>query len=233
MNDSAGPLRARFGCCAVLLAAAAASSLSGCADLRRSASLPPVNRESPVAPQVAAAARRQHDVPRLMDVPPPPKDVPTAAEVKVGVVSMVRCRGGVESFAVTHPQFASGTASFAADLREAAQVNPADVPPPDSAERSESEAAELRAFASPPAAIASGPAPTPADAQPPAPAPAPPPNARPGRPTGHPAVAAASAPAAPVQAPPSPPVAAPLQAVAPPPPPLPAPLPDPLLARCS
>jgi hypothetical protein len=87
--------------------------------------------------------------------------------VKLGVIGMIRCRGGVERFAATHPPLSAGAVQFAQNAREVAMVNPADVPAPDSAARAEAEAAQLRAFAAPPAAIANGPAPTPEQGKPP------------------------------------------------------------------
>ena len=231
MNGGLDPLR-KFH---IGLAAAgvSASALAGCADLRRSVSLPPVNPESPVAAQVRAAAPLRYDTPRLGDVPPVPKNVPTAPALKASVVAMVRCRRGVAGFAPAHPALSSGPEQFAASARDVAQVNPADVPPADSATLSATEADQLRAYASPPAAIASGPPPTPDQGKPGGPGPA----AAPARPAAHPRRAAATP--RPASAPPSAALAA--TAPAPPPsvqasdttPPLPPPAPDPLLARCT
>ena len=220
-------------CLPVAGALASALTLGGCADLRRSVSLPPVNPESPVAGIVAPAARLDYDVPRLSDVPPLPKNVPDAGSVKLGVVSMVRCRGGLERFPITHPPLSGGTVEFAAAERDVAQVNPADVPPPDSAARSDAFAASLRAEVAPPPAIASGSALNADQSRPPAP-PAPHP-AVPARPPRH-AAASKAAPPPPqpaVQTAAAPAVPARVVETDVTPPPLPAPLPDPLLARCT
>ena len=131
-------------------AAGLASLLCGCADLRRSVSLPPTNPESPVAATVSAAARRSYPIPRLTDVPPTPRNVPVAAQVKLGVVSMVRCRGGLDRYPATHPPLSGAPEQFAAAARDAAEVNASDVPPPNSAARADAAAADLRAFAAPP-----------------------------------------------------------------------------------
>ena len=220
-------------------ALAIAVVLGGCADVRRSITLPPVNPESPVAGVVGPASRLSYATPRLRDVPPLPKNVASAETVKAGVVSLVRCRGGLERFPLTHPPLSRGTEQFAANARDVAQVNPADVPPPDSAARTDAFAAGLRAAVEPPAAIPSGP-PLSADQSRPATGAAPPHAAAPARPPRRraaapkPAVApppAASSPAA-VQTAAAPAVPARVvetNAA----PPLPAPLPDPLLARCT
>ncbi len=209
---------------------------AGCADLRRSVTLPPVNPESPVAGVVGPASRLSYDAPRLSDVPPLPKNVPDAGTVKQGVVSMVRCRGGLERYPLTHPPLTGGTAQFAADARDVVQENPADVPPADSAARSDQFAAGLRAEAAPPAALASG-APLSADQSRPPTAPGAAPHPAP-RAARHPppARSSASPPPAPVQAAAAPAApAAPAQVVQSnaAPPELPAPLPDPVLARCT
>ena len=224
-------------------ALAIAVALGGCADLRRAATLPPVNPESPVAAVVGPASRGSYATPRLTDVPPLPKNVASADTVKAGVLSLVRCRGGLERFPVTHPPLSRGTEQFAANARDVAQVNPADVPPPDSAARTDAFAAGLRAAVEPPAAIPSGPplaadqSRPPTDAPPPhAAAPARAPRRRAAAPKPAAAPSAASSPAAPppaaVQTAAAP--AAPARVVetnaAPP---LPPPLPDPLLARCT
>jgi hypothetical protein len=236
MNGGSGPLKiVRLGG----LALAGAAALAGCADFRRSLSPPPVNPESPVAAQVRAGAPLDYETPRLQDVPPVPRNVPQAPVVKGDVLGMIRCRRGVASYAVTHPQLTHGAEQFADTAREIAEVNPADVPPPDSAARSEAAAQQLRAYAAPPAALASGPAPTPAEAQPNPPA-APHPGPAPSRRGSAPSrTAQAPAPvshAAPAAGPPSAAAAAvgaaPVQA-ADAAPPLPPPGPDPLLAHCT
>ena len=197
----------------------------GCADLRRATSLPPVNPESPVAPAVEAAAPRSYPLPRLSDVPPAPRNVATAATVKAGVLNIVRCRVAIRSFAPAHPPLSHGSDTFAADARDVAQINPADVPPPNSAALSEDLAARLRAFAAPPEAIGAGPPPT-SDAIGPPVAEHVPEVAH--RPTGGRTVSAAQAP------PPAPVPVRSVQVAAPmtPVPDLPAPGPDPLLSRC-
>ena len=228
MNGGLGPLRKfHIGLAAAGVTAAA---LAGCADLRRAVTLPPVNPESPVAAQVRAAAPLRYDTPRLGDVPPVPKNVPTAPALKASVVAMVRCRRSVAGFAPAHPALSSGPEQFAASARDTAQVNPADVPPTDSATLSEGEAAQLRSYASPPAAIASGPAPTADEAKPGGPGPAPAPSRAPVHPHRAAAVPHSGPPpaAAPAAAPPS----TSLQA-GDTPAPLPPPGPDPLLSRCT
>ncbi len=214
-----------------------ALTAAGCADLRRSVSLPPVNPESPVAGVVGPASRLSYDVPRLSDVPPLPKNVPDAGTVKLGVVSMIRCRGGLERFPLIHPPLTGGTAQFAANARDVVQENPADVPSADSAARSDQFAAGLRAEVAPPAALASG-APLSADQSRPPSAPSAAPHSapKPGRRAPPPRPAPAAAPSPPVQAAAAPAApAAPAQVVQSnaAPPGLPAPLPDPLLARCT
>ncbi len=230
LSDKAMPLRAPAAVLGLAL------TLGGCADLRRSVSLPPVNPESPVAAIVGPASRLDYDTPRLTDVPPLPKNVPPAATVKVGVLSLVRCRGGLNHYGVTHPPLSAGTAQFAANARDVAQVNPADVPPADSAARTDAFAAELRAAVAPPAAIASGPAPTADQGRPPTGAPAPH-VAAPAKPSRRaaapsPVVASPAASPAPVQTAAAPAASSRVVESDTAAPPLPAPLPDPLLARC-
>jgi hypothetical protein len=208
--------------------------LGGCADVRRAVSLPPIDAESPVAAQVQAAAPLTYVQPRLVDVPPVPKNVLPADRVKVGVLSMVRCRRSVASFAPNHPPLSAGAEQFAVNAREIAQVNPADIPPPDSAARSDAAAAEMRAYAAPPSALASGPPPTPAEAQPATPAaPAP---ARHAAAPHRSAVARAAPSASPSLAgPPAPAAGAaavPQVTTADTAPPAPPPRPDPYLERC-
>ena len=229
MNGGPAPLRTFER---VFVIGLAALALCGCADVARVIAPPPVNPESPVAAQVQSASRRSYDVPRLIDVPPKPLNVPGAPTVKGEVIATVRCRNGVTGFALTHPPLSAATEQFASNERDLADINPADVPPPDSVQRSDAESAALRAYAAPPAALASGPPPTPAQAQPPVAA-APAPHA------SHRAAQARRAP------PPAATVASPAAVVQPaaaavaatesdgPIPPFPAPLPDPLLARCT
>ncbi len=243
MNGFSAPFHRLSAAGGLTAVAALTLAMSGCADLHRATSFSPVNPESPVAAQVAGAARGNYPVPRLRDVPPVPKNVPTAASVKLGVVSMVRCRGGVDRYAITHPPLSGGAEQFASNQRDLAQVNAADVPPPESAALSEADAARLREFAAPPSAIASGPPPTPSQAKPPvASVPAARPAQRPARhaaaarpPKPSPALVAPSPPPAPRPAVAAVSASAPAGAVTTPAdaPPLPAPLPDPLLARCS
>ena len=157
----------RHGCGVAL----AALGLSGCADLRRAMAPAPVNPESPIAAQAQRVSVGNYAVPRLTDVPPVPRNVPTAAAMKTDVVTMVQTRNGVTRFAASHPPLSGDTANFAASERNQVEMNPADIPPADSAHRSDTAADQLRAYAAPPPAISSGPAPTPADAQPKAAAP--------------------------------------------------------------
>jgi hypothetical protein len=245
-NGGHAPL-ANF-CLALAVAGTGAAALSGCADIRRSLETPAINVESPVAAQVRAAAPLAYVSPRLGDVPPIPRNVPQPDVVKTGVLAMVRCRRSVASFAPNHPALTAGAEQFAVNEREIAQINPADVPPSDSATKSDAEASELRAYASPPSAIASGPAPSPEEAKPNAPAPAPAsrrsPAARHPTPAPVPSAQTASASAVGSAAVPSSsgatPAGAPVRsAVASPAgaqpgagPPLPVAAPDPYLARC-
>ncbi|WP_158915078.1 hypothetical protein [Caulobacter sp. S45] len=216
--------------------------VGGCADVRQAVWLPPVNPESPVAAAVTVASARTYARPRLRDVPPPPKNIPSAPMVKQGVVKLVGCRRAIYGYAAAHPPLTRGGEAYAGDQREIARVNPADVPPPDSAARSEALAERLRAFAAPPAALGSGPAPTASMALPPQ----------------QPAASAAPAPHAAAPVHPRTPPAAPAQAAAQTTvvtstpvvamqdettaseplidkdiPPMPRPLADPLVERCS
>ena len=238
MNGHARILRKdlrRYGLAAGGLAAV---TLAGCADVRRSLTPAPVNVESPVAAQVQSASTRSYVLPRLTDVPPPPKNVPPAAYVKVDVIGMVRCRRAVDSFPLSHPPLSGGAAQFAANERGLADMDPADIPPANQAQLSDAAAVELRAYAAPPPALASGPPPTPAEAQPPAPVAGggrPTPHARPAPVRhAHPASVAAAA-AKPVTSSPSSvaPPASSAAVAAQAPPPLPPPLSDPYLGRCT
>lgn len=238
MNGGGRALRKFY--VALLLAGPAA--LAGCADVRRSVSLPPVNPESPVAGQVSAAAPLRYDTPRLLDVPPSPRNVPEPGVVKAGVLTMVRCRRSVASYAPSHPALSAGAEQFAFNAREVAEVDPADVPPPDSSARTEDAAAKLRAYAAPPAALASGPPPDPDVAKPGGPpSTQPPPAAKPARRAPRPPArtAAATPPASAGPAPSAPAAEAPSAAAATQAatvgtaPPFPLPRPDPLLARCT
>ena len=231
MNRRAcSPAKLRPAAIATLMLALAAG---GCADIHRALETPKINPESPVAPTVAAGADRGYPFPLLRDVPPVPKNLPQAGDVKTEVGGLVTCRRAMVGYVVDHPPLTSQPVSFATDERAVANIGPQDVAPPDSAAKAEAYAAELRAEAAPPAAIASGPAPTPQEAAPPV---ASGPSAAKPSPAGrHAAATPAPRPALPATAP-APAVApAATAAVAPvgPPPALPAPLADPLLARCS
>lgn len=228
MNSRARPPAAPARGTAAALALAA--GLAGCADVQRAIETPRINPESPVAPQVAAGADRDYAFPRLRDVPPVPRNLPQAPDVKSQVGGLVTCRRAMTGYVVGHPPLSGQPALFAADARAVANITAADIPPPDSAAKAEAFAAQLRAEAAPPPAIASGPAPTAQEAMPPAPEPPqapvgarPPRAARPhATPTAAPRPAAtASAPATTATVPPT--------LV----PPLPEPLADPLLAGCS
>ncbi|WP_174299757.1 hypothetical protein [Caulobacter sp. S45] len=181
---------------------------------------------------VEPASKLDYVIPRLDDVPPLPKNVPDAGTVKVGVVSLVRCRGGLERFPLIHPPLSSGTAQFATAERDAAQVNPADVPSPESAARTDAFAAGLRAEVAPPAAISSG-APLSADQSRPPVAATPGAPSRPRQPRRAAARQAAVPPVSSAQATAAPSEPARAVETTGAPPPLPAPLPDPLLARCT
>ena len=239
MNAPIKILRARptASIASLLLFVSTSAGLGGCADLRRAVTLPPVNPESPVAGRVAELSTKTFPRPRLRDVPPVPKNIPSAPTVKQGVIQMVGCRHAIVSYGVTHPQLNHDSVANADRLLAVAQVNPADVPPADSAARSEDLAARLRAFAAPPGAIKSGPAPTPAQAKPLEEGGVAPP--APNAPTSEPAQA--SAPAVAPDASSEPTVAAQAKPqksssqvlTGEPPPPLPKPGADPLLERCS
>lgn len=216
------------------------AGIAGCADFRRAVTLPPVNPESPVASAVIVGSRRNFPMPGFTNVPPSPRNVPPAPAVKTAVFAMVGCRRTFEAWERDHPAMVSDTAPFAAVERAKVDLNPADVPTATDDKASQAYAASLKAYASPPAALPSGPPPSASELVPPPPkdassappaktASAPPPKparARPAR-----AVAAAApqavAPASTTVAPVD--VRAPTLALAPPPPPG---LADPLLAHC-
>jgi hypothetical protein len=210
--------------------------LSGCADLRRAVFLPPVNPESPVAAQVAVGTRRNFTTPAFSNVPPAPKNVPTAPMVKTAVFTMVGCRRSFERWDRQHPAMVSDTAGFAALEQAKVDTNPADVPTKAQDAESQAVADQMKIYASPPAALPSGPPPSaselvapPPKAEGPAPAPTPVARARPARPAKATA-AAKPAPASPEPAAPTTVVAqAPSLALAPPPPAIGA---DPLLSHC-
>jgi hypothetical protein len=215
-----------------------AGQLAGCADIRRATYLPPVNPESPVAGEVAAAAKQNFRRPSFASVPPKPLNIPPADEVKTAVIDMVRCRRAYEVWAVAHPALVSGSGAFAEGLQAQLDNNPADRPTPAEEAASEAEAAKLRAYAEPPPPMHPGPPPTPEEAAPPTaakPATAPHPT--------HPAAPVKVAAAAPAPAPPT------TVSAAPAPEPAPAPAPaaqavaivqpsmtplydDPVLAHC-
>jgi hypothetical protein len=224
MNGQIAKRNRRLFAAALLLTA---TSAGGCADLRRATSLPPVNPESPVAGAVAEAAPKNYPRPRLQDVPPAPRNVDTAPMVKAEVLGIVRCRRAILSYGRTHPPLSRGAEDYADDQRLIAQAGHADAPPPNAAALSEDLAARLRAFAAPPAALGSGPPPTPDLAKPPAAAPAtltPVSRAMRSAPPAPPATTSMARAPGPLaeRAPPDRPV-----------PPLPAPGADPLLASCT
>jgi hypothetical protein len=222
---------------------AAGGGLSGCADLRRATFLPPVNPESPVAAQVEVGARRSFQTPAFTNVPPEPKNIPSAPLVKTAVFTMVGCRVTFQTWKRQNPAMVSDTSGFAVVERAKVDSDPADVPTKAQDAASQTYAEQMKAYASPPAVLASGPAPSASELVPPPPkgapaAPAIPQSARAkpahavktaaaAKPAPGPAAPAAPAPLAP------PPAVAPVVvqglALAPPPPP---PGADPLLQHC-
>jgi len=170
----------------------AGAGLSGCADLRRATFLPPVNPESPVAAAVAVGARRNFMTPAFTNVPPAPKNMPTAPVVKTAVFTMVGCRRSFERWTRLNPAMVDDTAGFAALEQAKVDTNPADVPTKAQDEASQALAEQMKAYASPPAALPSGPAPSAAELV------APPPKAAT---TGQPAPAQAKPGPAPATAP--------------------------------
>jgi hypothetical protein len=151
-----------------LAAAFATLCISACADIQRATSLPPVNPESPVAAQVAAAARKDYPRPSLQAVPPTPMNLPTAAILKGQVVDMVRCRRAFDQWAPSHPQLTHEPEAFATSLRRLVDQNPADIPTPQQAAMTQVEADKLRAYAEPPPPMHLGPPPNTSLAMPPA-----------------------------------------------------------------
>jgi hypothetical protein len=226
---------------------AAGVGLSGCADLRRASFLPPVNPESPVAAQVEVGARRNFQTPAFTNVPPAPKNVPSAPAVKSAVFTLVGCRVSFQTWKRQNPAMVSDTSGFAVVERARVDSNPADVPTKAQDAASQAYAEQMKAYASPPAVLASGPAPSASELVPPPPkgAAAPPAaaassakakparpvkNATAAKPAPRPA-ASSAAPAASAAAPSSAvaPMAVQQVALAPPPPP---PGTDPLLQHC-
>jgi hypothetical protein len=151
-----------------LAAAVGTLCISACADLQRATSLPPVNPESPVAAQVAAAAPKDYPRPSLQAIPPTPMNLPTAAVLKGQVIDMVRCRRAFDQWAPSHPQLTYEPEAFADNLRRLVDQNPADIPTPQQAEMTQAEADKLRAYAEPPPPIHPGPPPDTSLAIPPA-----------------------------------------------------------------
>jgi len=170
--------------------------LGGCADIRRTTYLPPVNPESPVAGVVGAASMQTFKPPTFASVPPKPLNVPSADTVKTAVIDMVRCRRAYEVWAAAHPALVSGSVPFAGALQAQLDNNPADRPTPAEAAAAEAEAAKLRAYAAPPPPMNAGPPPTPEEAAPPTSAGA--------AHAPHPAAPVRTAAAAPAPAPPPP-----------------------------
>lgn len=211
------------------------AALGGCADIHRAISLPPVNPESPVAGVVQRATYARIPAPSFLDVPPAPRNVPTAVEVKASVVGMVHCRRALVAWAPAHPPMVSDLTAFASTERAQVDNNPSDVPTAADAAQMQAEEDKLRQYAAPPPEITSGPPPSASEAMPPGSAAAAPPSAtrraarspsrRPPRTT---AGAARAAPATPEPLPPAD-IEPGIIAIAPP---LPAPLGDPLLNHC-
>jgi hypothetical protein len=143
-----------------LAALAMGTSLSGCADVRRASFLPPVNPESPVAAQVAIGARRNFTTPAFTNVPPSPRNVPPAPAVKSAVFTMVGCRRSFERWTRQNPAMVSDTTGFATLEQAKVDTDPADVPTKAQDQASQTLADQMKAYASPPAALPSGPAPS-------------------------------------------------------------------------
>jgi hypothetical protein len=232
MNAPIRTLRARppASLAGLLLLVSTLAGVGGCADVHRAVSLPPVNPESPVAARVTELEARTYPRPSLYDIPPTPKNVPSAPLVKLGVVDMVRCRRAMYDYAAAHPQMTQGAETFAEAQRQVAQPPTGEALPTGATVNSEDLAARLRAFASPPSPIGAAQPAQPPAGQPP-----------PGQPP-----AVGQPPAAGLAAAPPPAAAAPADVAASAqvdqttggeaglqPPPLPPPGHDPLLARCT
>lgn len=134
--------------------ALAALALAGCADLARVTSLrpQPVDPNSAVAAQVAAASRLKTRTPRFRDVPPPPAGVRPAADFKAAVADNNRAGDQLVAWVAANPstlaQDPAQTEAFAATQRATIPAGQRGAVPPPAG--SEEYAAGLRAFATPP-----------------------------------------------------------------------------------
>ncbi|MGC1302175.1 MAG: hypothetical protein WA840_07360, partial [Caulobacteraceae bacterium] len=124
----------------LLLLVSTLAGVGGCADVHRAVTLPPVNPESPVAAAVTAASTKTYARPSLYDIPPAPKNIPSAPTLKAGVFEMVRCRRAMYAYAAAHPPLTTGTEAFGAEQRQYAQFN-GDEPPAQDAEASREDLA--------------------------------------------------------------------------------------------
>jgi hypothetical protein len=150
---------------------------TGCADLRRAASLDPggVNPESPIAERAVAASRARLTSPRFSDIPAQPKNVRAASAFKGQVVQMVDARRGMNAQTAALPPAQTGTEAFATRYRDELTRKNLTAPPEDQAAQTEAYVAKLREMAGAPA-NPSTPTPSPAPAAAPAQPPKPPGN---------------------------------------------------------
>lgn len=98
-----------------LLAVASISSaaLIGCAQLDRAIQPPPVNPSSPIAPYAEEVSRENFATPTFSQVPPKPKDVPSAHAYKLAVGREVALREELAAWRAAHPDLPSDVDAWA------------------------------------------------------------------------------------------------------------------------
>jgi hypothetical protein len=135
----------------LLLVAGAAASAAGCASFpagHANAKLP-VDPNSPVARDVAAALAHPGPYPKFAQIPKAPKDVPPSSLIRAEVASLNREQGKLETQQAALPPPATDTEAFAA-AAGARTPDQAQAPGPQSPQETESYAQGLRERATPP-----------------------------------------------------------------------------------
>jgi len=141
------------GACASAVALLAVTGLlSGCSDLNEVLSLDPggVTPTSPVAHQAVAASRAAYPMPRLADIPPVPKGLAPASEIKGSVIRLIGDRRSLNDLIFALPPAPSDTDRFLAGSRDVLLSRRLTPPPEDQPARTEAFANEIRSALQPP-----------------------------------------------------------------------------------
>jgi hypothetical protein len=145
--------RFRSGACASATVLLAASGLlSGCSDVTQALSLDPggVSPSSPVARQTVAASRANLRAPRLADIPPVPKGLTPASEIKGSVIRLVSDRRNLNDLIFALPPAPADTDHFLARSRDVLIARGLTPPPEDQSAQTEAFASDIRSSVQPP-----------------------------------------------------------------------------------